>query len=354
MESTLRIQADTLRDYCARLFEAVGTPHEVAEVVAQILVDSDLKGHTSHGVSQIPTYTEPARAGYIDAIEHERLIPDGMPKLVRETPSTALVDGHVGWGHYAGRWCMDLAMHKARATGIGAVSLTRTHHIGRLGEFVEQAAADGFIGMVTSGWGGERRGGAVPFGGADGTLSTNPIALGVPSADGRHFISDFATTMLSGAKIHIARVKGAELPPGCIIDKHGQPSVDPGDLFDGGNMLVFGGYKGYAISLLTCLIGGLAAVSSESERMGGTYFQAIDISVFQPLDAYKQAVNAFLDGIRSVPPAPGFSEVLVPGDLERQAEEKHSREGIELPEIVWKLILEHGKKYGVHENESTD
>lgn len=354
MESTLRIQSATLRDYCTRLFKAVGTPNEVAEVVAQILVNSDLKGHTSHGVSQIPTYTEPARPGYIDAIEKARLIPDGMPELVRETASTALVDGHVGWGHYAGRWCMDLAMEKARATGMGAVSLTRTHHIGRLGEFVEQAAAKGFIGMVTSGWGGEDPGDAAPFGGAKGTLSTNPIALGVPSADGNHFISDFATTMLSGAKIHLARVKGTELPPGCIIDKHGQPSVNPGDFFEGGNMLVFGEYKGYAFSLLTCLIGGLAAVSPDSERMGGTFFQAIDISVFQPLDAYQQAVNDFLAGIRSIPPAPGFSEVLVPGDPERQAEERQAREGIELPATVWTLILEHGKKYGVHENESTD
>ena len=353
MESMLQIHAATLRDYCTRLFGAVGTPNQVAEVVAEILVNSDLKGHTSHGVSQIPTYTEPARPGYIEAIEKERLVPDGMPELIRETQSTALVDGHVGWGHYAGRWCMDLAMAKARATGMGAVSLTRTHHIGRLGEFVEQAAAEGFIGMVTSGWGGEQLGDAAPFGGADGTLSTNPIALGVPSADGRHFISDFATTMLSGAKIHVARVKGAELPPGCIIDKHGNPSVAPGDFFDGGKMLVFGGYKGYAISLATCLIGGLAGVSPKSERMGGTYFQAIDVNVFQPLDVYQGAVNTFLDGIRSIPPAPGFSEVLVPGDPERQAEEKQSREGIELPDTVWKLILEHGEKYGVHENKST-
>jgi uncharacterized oxidoreductase len=337
MATSRRIQADVLRDFCTRLFKAVGTPPEIAEVVARILVNSDLKGHLSHGVYQIP--------GYIRGMEKKELIPDATPEIIRQTASTAFVDSHCGWGHYAGQWCMHLAIEKARATGMGAVSIVNSHHIGRLGEYAEQAAAEGFAAILVTG--GRSVGGASPFGGAEGALGTNPIAFGFPSADGRHFISDFATTAIAGAKIHIARIKGTTLPPGSIIDKHGHPSVDPEDFYDGGRLLVFGGYKGYAISLLTCLLGGLAGVTPDSGDMGGTYFQAIDISAFQPLEDYQVAVKSFLNGIRSIPPAPGFSEVLVPGDPERNAEAEQLREGIELPEKIRQELLECAEKYNV-------
>lgn len=337
MATSRRIQADVLRDFCTQLFEAVGTPSEIAEVVARILVNSDLKGHLSHGAFQIP--------GYIQSIENKGLVPDGTPEILRQTASTAFVDSKLCWGHYAGQWCMNLAIEKARATGMGAVSITNSHHIGRLGEYAEQAAAEGFAAILVTG--GRSIGGASPFGGAEGALGTNPIAFGFPSADGRHFISDFATTAIAGAKIHIARIKGTTLPPGSIIDKHGHPSVDPEDFYDGGRLLVFGGYKGYAISLLTCLLGGLAGVNPDSGDMGGTYFQAIDISAFQPLKDYQGAVKSFLNGIRSIPPAPGFSEVLVPGDPERNAEAEQLREGIDLPEKIRQELLECAEKYNV-------
>ena len=337
MATSRRIQADSLRNFCTQLFKAVGTPSEIAEVVARILVNSDLKGHLSHGVFQIP--------GYIQSIENKGLIPDGTPEIVRQTASTAFVDSKLCWGHYAGRWCMDLAIEKARATGMGSVSITNSHHIGRLGEYAEQAAAAGFASLLVTG--GKSAGGASPFGGAEGALGTNPIAFGFPSADGRHFVSDFATTAIAGAKIHIARIKGAELPPGSIIDKHGHPSVDPEDFFDGGRLLVFGGYKGYAISLVTCLLGGLAGVVPDSGDVGGTYFQAIDIDAFQPLEDYQAAVQSFLNDFRTIPPAPGFSEVMVPGDPERNKEAEQLREGIDLPEKICQELLEYAEKYNV-------
>ncbi|MBI1924396.1 Ldh family oxidoreductase, partial [Candidatus Poribacteria bacterium] len=126
---------------------------------------------------------------------------------------------------------------------------------------------------------------------------------------------------------------------------HGQPSVNPDDYFDGGRLLVFGGYKGYAFSLLTCLLGGLTgAFNPETRQIGGVFFQAISISAFQPLETYQQNVGDFLDGIRSIPPAPGFSEVLVPGDPERRAFAEGSANGIDLPEAVLSQLRVWGKK----------
>jgi uncharacterized oxidoreductase len=348
MGISIRIQADALRDFSARLLETAGTPRDIAEVIAQHLVNSDLKGHYTHGVFHIP--------GYMQRIEKKTLIPDARPEILRETPSTALVDAHNGWGHYAAQWAMNLAMEKARDTGAAAISLARPGHIGRLGEYTEQAAADGFIGIVTVDTGGPGTGcQAAPYGGAVNALGTNPIAVGVPSGDGRHFMADFATTMISGAKIALAQITGAKLSPDSVVDKHGRPTVEVSDYFDGGSMLLFGGYKGYALSLLPCLLGGLTgALGPGGRHMGqcGTFFQttfllAVDVRAFQPLEEYKQGVESFLGGIRSIPPAPGFSEVLVPGDPERRTEEEQLRNGIELPQEVWKRLLEYGEKYHV-------
>ncbi len=340
MENSRRIQADKLKTFISRLCEAAGTPRNIAESVSRILVNADLKDHTSHGVFHI--------SNYLQSIQHKEIIPDKVPEILHQTPSTAFVDARKGWGHYSAQWGMNLAMQKARSSGIGAVSFVNLNHIGRLGEYVEQAASEGFIGIVTAGWGAPGAGAMTPHGVVANGLSTNPVALGVPSSDGKPFISDFATTALANSKVLVFKMKGMKLPPGCIVDKHGKPSVEPDDYIEGGRLLVFGGQKGYAISLMTCLLGGLGgAFNPETGHISGTFIQAIDVRAFQPLEAYQRNASAFLEGIRATPPAPGFSEVLVPGDLERRAEEEQLREGIELPETVWSRLLECSEKYKV-------
>ena len=123
MDVSHRIEADKLRTFILRLYEAIGTPHEIAVSVSRILVNADLKGHTSHGVLHIPIYMKSAEDGGI--------ITDAVPEIMQETASIALVDARKGWGHYSAQWSMDLAMAKAKATGIGSVSLANLNHIGR-------------------------------------------------------------------------------------------------------------------------------------------------------------------------------------------------------------------------------
>lgn len=343
MAAIFRVEADRLRSFSRRLCEAVGTPSDIAEVEAEILVNADLRGHTSHGVYQFPNYFR--------AVEDKFLIPGAVPEIVNETPSAALVDAHSGWGHYSAQWAMQLAMDKAEETGVGAISLASANHIGRLGEYCEQAAAAGFISFVTFGVSGREDGIATPFGGTEAVLSSNPIAFGVPAADGRHLIADFATTMFANAKINIYRIKGQELPPGCIVDKDGRPSTDPNDFNTGGMSLVFGGYKGYAFSLLTCLLAGLnGGFEADKGELWGSFFLAIKVGAFMPSDAYGQNAASFLDFMRGVTPAPGFSEVLVAGDMERRKTEEQLAEGIELPEEVMNNLRTHGAKYGISEN----
>jgi LDH2 family malate/lactate/ureidoglycolate dehydrogenase len=339
MGTANRFQPAYLHSLARRLFTAAGTPRPIADAVAEILVNANLAGHDSHGVLRVPAY--------LHAIERGGLHPAAEPEVVRETAATLLIDGGSGFGHYTARQAMARAIEKAKRSDLCAVSFTRTGHIGRLGEYAEQAARAGCIGIVTAG-GGREGDATVPFGGARGALGTNPIAVGAPAGDGAPFLIDFATSMIAEGKIQVARSQEADLPPGCIVDREGSPSTRPADFYDGGFLLPFGGHKGYALSLFTCLLSGLAGrFDPEHGALWGTYMQVLNVSAFTPLEEYQQGVRSFLDRVRATPPAPGFSEVLVPGDLEHRTRAQRLAEGIELPDTIWGQITEWAEKLGV-------
>ena len=347
MGTTHCLQASHLHSITRRVFVAAGTPRHIADDVAEILVNANLAGHDSHGVLRIPAYLRSIEGGRID--------PEAEPNVLKETANTLSLDGKHGFGHYTARQGMQRVIEKAKATDVCSVSLTNIGHIGRLGEYAEAAAHAGCIGIITLGVGGA---GSVvqtvPFGGGRGALGTNPIAVGVPTGDDAPFIIDFATSVIAEGKIQVARSKGADLPKGCILDKHGNPSVKPADFYDDGFLLPFGRHKGYAISLLTCLLGGLTgSFDVEHGSMGGVFMQAINVNASTPLARYQQGVRAFLDGIKSIPPAPGFDEVLVPGDLEHRLRAERLANGIELPDTIYQQIQEEAEKLSVSMHDET-
>ena len=338
--TTHRFTASHLHSITRRIFAAAGTTDAVADVVAGILVNANLAGHDSHGVLRIPEY--------LGQIERGTVRGDAEPTVLEETASTLLLDGNDGFGHYTARHAMTRAIDKARRSAICCVSLVRTGHIGRLGEYAEQAAHAGCIGIVSVGQGQGGRGITAPFGGAQGALATNPIAVGVPTGDAAPFIIDFATSMVAEGKLRVARSKGEDLPEGCIVDRHGVPSVKPEDFYDGGCLLPFGNHKGYALALLTCLLGGLSGrFDLEQGAMGGAYLQAIDVAALTPPHAYQQGVRAFLDGIKRTPPAPGFDAVLVPGDFEHRCRVQRLAHGIEVPDAIRRQIEECAERFDV-------
>ncbi|MCZ6678968.1 MAG: Ldh family oxidoreductase, partial [Candidatus Poribacteria bacterium] len=285
-------------------------------------------------------------------IESGRMKPAVEPEVVRETANTMLFDGKHCFGHYTARQAMKRTIEKAKAADDCSASLINTGHIGRLGQYAEEAARAGCIGIITVGSGGKNRGSTVPFGGASGATGTNPIAVGIPTGDDSLFIIDFATSMVAEGKIQVARSKGADLPEGQIVDKHGNPSVKPADFYDGGFLLPFGRHKGYSLGLLICLLGGLAGTFDvEKGRMGGAFMQVMNINAFTPLAEYQRGVRAFLDGIKSIPPAPGFDEVLVPGDFEYRSRVQRLADGIELPDTIYNQIQECAEKLNVSMSE---
>lgn len=316
-----------------RMLIAAGAPGHIAATVAEILVSANLAGHDSHGVLRIPAYLRRIVDGAIN--------PAAEPERVRETAGTLLVDGRNGFGHHAARQTMAWAIDKARRTEVCAASLVRHGHIGRLGEYAEQAARAGCIGFITTGSATPGEGITAPFGGISGALSTNPIAVGVPTGDDAPFVLDFATSVVAEGKIQVARSRGADVPEGCIVDKHGNPSVKPADLYDGGHLLPFGRHKGYALGVLVSLLGGLGGeFDIERRTMAGTFLHVINIGAFTPLDTYQRAVRATLSGIKGAVPAPGVTEVLAPGDPEARSRAARLAGGIELPNASYQQICE--------------
>ena len=347
MADSYNFQAAHLHSIVRRLFVAAGAPLHIAQDVAQILVNANLTGHDSHGVLRIP--------GYLQGIESGGLNPTSEPVILKETETTLIVDGGNCLGHFAARQAMKWTVAKAEKANFCGLSLASTGHIGRLGEYAEAAARAGCIGIITCGGGSGQAGAVVPFGGSKGGLGTNPIAVGVPTGDDSPFIIDYATSTIAEGKIQVAQSKGADLPEGSILDKHGNPSVKTADFYDGGSILPFGGHKGYALSLLVGMLGGLSGnFDIKTGSMGGYFMQAINIEAYTPLKDYQQGVRAFLDGMKRTPPAPGFDEVLAPGDFEYRARTHRLAHGIDLPDTIYRQICQCAEKLNVSmDNDAT-
>lgn len=339
--------ATELREVTERIFKGAGAPDDIAREMGEALVGANLAGHDSHGVIRIPAY--------VNAIKNGSLDPAARPSIIEETATTALVDGHWTFGHVSARYATDVAIRKAKASKTAIVSIVRCNHIGRLGQWASQAAAEDVIALVCVGGGGGSpgrlgRGAAAPFGGAEPVFSTNPISIGIPVGETPDYLLDFATTVVAEGKIQVARAKGAELPPGCILDKNGKPSTNPNDLYDGGVLLPFGGHKGYALAAFVEMMCGAFTPGDTyngNERRGGAVVWAVDAFAFRDKGDYEKNADFVLQRIKKVRPAEGFKEVLLPGEPERLSAEARMREGIPVADTTWNQIVEAGKSVGV-------
>jgi len=341
------LSAEYLHAWTRALFVAAGGARHIADAVTTILVNSNLAGHDSHGILRVPTYLRQIEAGII--------LPAVEPQLVRESANTLVVDGQNGFGHYAAKWAMTRALEKAKTENMCGITFTQVGHVGRLGEYAEMAAAAGCIGLITVGSGSNKdTHRVVPFGSGagGGVLGTNPIAIGVPTGDAAPFVLDYATSALAEGKVQVARSKGLPMPPGIILDQAGQPTTNPHDFYNNGYLLPFAGHKGYALSLAMCLLAGLAGgYNPENHGVAGAYMQVINIAAFVPVELYQQNVRGFLDGIKSVPTAPGVEEILIPGEPEQRSRRQRLAEGVPVPETILAQMQEWSIKLGVNATE---
>lgn len=341
-------KADELHNLVRDVLLAAGASEPNANDVAEHLVSANLSGVDTHGVWHLPGYVATMKAGEIAAA--------ASPEVVRETNNSALVTGNWTFGHVAAKAAMEVAIEKAEEHNMAVVGLVQSHHIGRLGMYAEMAAAKQMISMIWAGGFSEDDPAAVPYGGRKAVLHTNPIALGFPACEEPPMIVDYATTTASGSKVFQAIERNEAIPPNWIVDKDGNPTTDPNDLVNGGAHLPFGGHKGYGVMLAAEFLGGIllgpdaffkADTGSLAFRHQGVTMIALRADLFQPFADYADSIDQMKRRIRAVPPASGFTEVLVPGDLEARTRADRLRDGIPISDGIWQSLAELAGSLGV-------
>jgi uncharacterized oxidoreductase len=263
------------------IFVARGVPPGDAAWIATLLVRANLRGHDSHGVIRIPHYVRAMKAGEVN--------PEPHITVQSETPTIALIDGDQGFGQVVARRGIALAVAKARAQGLSAVTLKRTNHIGRLADYAEMAASQGLIGML---WVNAPMAlNVAPWGGAGRRLGTNPHAIAIPGPNGSVAMSlDFASSVIAEGKLKVKFNRDEPVAPGIMLNGAGQPSTDPREFYADppGSLLTAGEHKGYGLSLAIEILGGIlsgtgAARPTPGPVQNGTLMICLDPGRFLPL-----------------------------------------------------------------------
>ena len=339
------LSAAYLQRGVSEIFQAAGAPDSAARVVADSLVEANLTGHDSHGVIRVVEYLNKIREGKID--------PRAKPEIVRETPTTLLVDGLWGFGQVIAAWTMEQLIRKTAEHHLVAAGIFHCGHIGRVGTYPTMAAERGFISLAfVSGGGTQPR--VAPFGGVRPVFGTNPLAAAVPVEGQSPIVLDFSTSVVASGKIRVARDKGAEVPEGWILDREGLPTRHPQDYYDGGMLLPAAGHKGYALSLLVEVLGGLLTGAgtlilpgSGYEVGNGVFFLVLNVGAFRSLATFTTQVRELGQTIKATPPAVEGGEVLLPGEPEQRMKERRLAEGILISDVTWQAIVDAARSVGV-------
>jgi LDH2 family malate/lactate/ureidoglycolate dehydrogenase len=327
-----------------KLFVAAGVNEATAIELMNSLVLSNLMGVDSHGIVRVGQYITALKAGII--------VPYSQPKIIRENEVLTLLDGCKGFGQIVARHAMRMTMDKARRTGIGVTSFTNVYHVGRLGEFVAMASDEGMIGIMFVN--GSRPGGLVaPFGARQRMLGTNPIAFSIPAGSNPPLLADFATATVSEGKVRIAHRKGERIPAGCLIDQRGKATDNPNDLYEGGAITTFGHYKGYALSLLVEVLGGILSGGETpifpdyKVLSNGVFAMAIEPDFFRPRTEFEASMDYFFGAIKNALPAQDSTGALIPGEPEIAQKAIHDKEGIRIDEATMAELTELAKSLAV-------
>jgi uncharacterized oxidoreductase len=273
----------------------------------------------------VPKYLEWVRAGW--------LVPNQAPTIAFDSNALTIVDGNRGFGQVIGEYATRLGIAKAAQSGIAMIGLRNCGHLGRLGDWAEMAADAGQVSLHFLNTSGAQR--VAPYGGSDRRLSTNPLAIGVPRADGPPAILDITTSTVAEGKLMVACNKGEKVPDGWIVDKHGKPTTNPQDFYDGGALLTIGAHKGSGLSILADLLAG-AVTTGRSSDPADTVLRNNMLSIFiapatyDPDGYVAREAARLIEFVKASPPLVAGQPVLAPGDIERATRKTRLAEGIPL------------------------
>jgi len=322
---------ETHRAQLKAILLAWGMPEENAETTADILGWADLHGVDSHGISMLPGYDRLRRAG--------RANMNARPRIIKETPVSALVDGDGGLGHVPARFAMQVAIDKAKQSGMAIAAVRNSAHFGATGYYTLMAAKEGLIGMACTGASGVQ---VAPTFGKEAKLGTDPWSFAAPTADGPPFLLDMATTTVAAGRIRNKANEGLPCPPGWVLNKDGLPSTDPLEAREKGGFLTsLGGspenssYKGYGLAVMVNILGsclsGASLITDPKKPPGGDVghcFIAIDPGLFRDHGEFTADVSRFCNDLRATKPVDPRQSVMVAGDPQWNNAKQRLQEGI--------------------------
>ncbi|HEV8594839.1 MAG TPA: Ldh family oxidoreductase [Thermoplasmata archaeon] len=343
MAEGARVTKDDLTNFCVAVFEKLGVPRKDAALCTEVLVIADLRNKGSHGVARLPRYVEGLQKGL--------MLPTDHSKVVRETPTTALIDGGQSLGQVVGVKGMDLAIKRAKKSGAGFVTVRNSNHYGIAGYYALRAVGHECIGISMT----NAAPLVVPTYGRDALLGTNPIAIAIP-CDGEPFVFDAATSVVPRGKLEVYDRLGTPMPIGWAVDARGHGTTNAKEVLQnlikraGGGILPlggegeeFGGHKGYGLALAVEILCGTLSASAfggqtyvdEHSANVGHFFGAIDVEAFRPADELKKDLRRYLESIRAGPKSEGHDRIYAHGEKGFAFERECLEKGIPLgPKVV--------------------
>lgn len=355
------IDFKTMENFMVDVFKGVGVPEEDAKICADVLITADKRGIDSHGIGRLKPI-------YIDRIKQGIQHPVTNFEIVKEGPTTAVIDGHDGMGHVIGKRAMQMAIDKAKKYGMGMVAVRNSTHYGIAGYYALMACEAGMIGMT----GTNARPSIAPTFGVENMLGTNPLVFGMPTDEEFPFVLDCATSISQRGKIEVYARANKELPEGWVIDEHGNARTDTKqiliDLVKGTAALTplggigeeTAGYKGYGYATVVEILS--AALQGGSFLKGllgfdeagnarpyhlGHFFMAIDISAFIELDKFKKITGDILRELRASKKAPGHDRIYTAGEKEYLAWLERKDKGVPVNEALQKDMIALKKDLGL-------
>lgn len=346
------ISFDILENFIKQCLLKIGVPEKDACIVRDVLIESDKRGIDSHGIGRLQPI-------YLDRIDAGILNPVTKIDVVKETETTAVLDGNTGMGHVVGKKAMGMAIEKARQYGLGMVVARNSTHYGIAGYYASMAIEAGMMGIT----GTNARPSIAPTHGVENMLGTNPLVFGFPTDEDFPFLLDCATSITQRGKVETCSRSGESLPPGWVIDREGNTQTDPDKVLEGfskGAMAltplggigeITAGFKGYGYATIVEVLSSafqngtylkaISEVDSDGNKKPcplGHFFIAIDIEHFIPLAIFKKISGSIMRDLRNSQKAPGADRIYTAGEKEYLARKYREVHGCPIPPALQEIM----------------
>src|ERR1700722_17722114 len=338
-----------LRRVGRRVFVPAGSSEEEAAIIADHLVEANLKGHDSHGVGMIPTYLRNLGNG--------TCIANNVGRVISESGSLIVYDGERGYGQVVARAPAEGGIAKAKEAGVAVLALRNVHYIGRVGTYGEMCAEAGLVSIsfvnIT-----DQKPAVAPWRGGDARFGTTPVTIAIPGpSPARPIIADMATSRIAMGKVRVARNKGEQIAGETLLGPDGQPTTDPNVMYrrPRGALLTFAEHKGYALAFIAEMLAGAVTGSGtmRPERIdnesgtNGMLLIVIDPGRMTDRSWLMDEIPAMTESVTASPSRNSAEPVLIPGDPERLSRAKRIAEGVPIDDETWREIAEAARGYNV-------